>query len=172
MPAVFGLKTPAAVTAAMYTGRIAETRIGEVAPVVFAAAGAGDAVARAIVDRLADELVVMAGAMIRRLHLSRRDPEVVLAGGVFRTTEAGFIQRIAIGVEAIAPKARLVRLTAPPVAGAALLGLDRLAGSPVSGHISSRVRDAIGAWDAEVQRMVSGPPASKRPSSARSGSPD
>jgi N-acetylglucosamine kinase-like BadF-type ATPase len=172
VPAVFGLKTPAAVTAAMYTGRIAETRIGEVAPVVFAAAGAGDAVARGIVDRLADELVVMAGAMIRRLHLTRLDPEVVLAGGVFRTSDGGFVERISAGVEAIAPNAQVVRLTAPPVAGAALLGLDRLAGSIVPGDISARVRDAIGTWDAEVQRMVSGPPASKRPSSARSGSPD
>jgi N-acetylglucosamine kinase-like BadF-type ATPase len=73
VPAHFGLGTPAAVTAAMYTGRIDERRIGELAPVVFAAASAGDGAARGIVDRLADEVVVMAGAMIRRLHLTRRD---------------------------------------------------------------------------------------------------
>jgi N-acetylglucosamine kinase-like BadF-type ATPase len=172
VPTYFGLKSPAAVTAAMYTERIAEERIAELAPVVFAAAGAGDAVARAIIDRLADELVVMAGAMIRRLHLTRRDPDVVLAGGVFRTSDAGFVERITGGVAAIAPKARLVRLKAPPVAGAALLGLDRLAGGTTDGDIPARVRAAIGAWDAEVQRMVSGPPASRRPSSARSGNPD
>ena len=139
---------------------------------MFAAAAAGDAVARAVVDRLADELVVMAGAMIRRLHLTRRDPDVVLAGGVFRTRVVQFYERIETGVAAIAPRARLVRLTAPPVAGAALLGLDRLAGATVGDGVSAAVRAAIGDWDAQVQRMVSGPPASKRPSSARSGSPD
>lgn len=150
VPAHFGLRTPAAVTSAMYTGRIPEARIGELSPVVFAAAQAGDAVARAVIDRLADEVVAMAGAMIRRLRLTRRDPDVVLGGGVFRTREPGFWERIGDGVTAIAPAARLVPLAAPPVAGAALLGLDRLAGSTVSSRVSDTVRSAIGAWDREV----------------------
>ena len=50
----------ARVTAGLYSGRIDEGRIGELAPLVFAAAGDGDAAARAIVDRLADEVVAMA----------------------------------------------------------------------------------------------------------------
>ena len=90
----------------MYTGRIdAGQRIGELSPVVFAAASGGDAAARAIVDRLADEVVAMASAMIRRLHLRRLDPDIVLAGGVFRTADAGFGDRIATGIAAIAPRA-------------------------------------------------------------------
>ncbi len=171
VPAHFGLSSPAAVTSAMYTGRIAEARIGELSPVVFAAAGAGDAAARRIVDRLADEIVVMAGAMIRRLHLTRRDPDVVLAGGVFRTRDAAFRERIAAGIAAIAPAADVTGLMAPPVAGSALLGLDRLTGATASGSISAAVRDAIGAWDADVQRSVSGPPPRSRANSARSGKP-
>lgn len=172
VPAYFGLRTPAALTSAMYTGRISAKRIGELSPVVFAAAEAGDPAARRIVDRLADEVIVMAGAMIRRLHLRRRDPDVVLGGGVFRTRESGFWERIRDGVADIAPAARLVPLTAPPVAGAALLGLDRLAGGAVALPVAAAVRAGIGAWDLEAQRMVSPPsPARSRPSSTRSGKP-
>jgi N-acetylglucosamine kinase-like BadF-type ATPase len=172
VPGHFGLKSPAAVTSALYRGVIPNERIAELSPVVFETAEAGDPVARSIVDRLADEIIVMAGAMIRRLGLSRLDPDVVLGGGVFRTNEPLFYERIRAGVAGIAPKARVVRLTAPPVAGAALLGLDRLAGGAASPVICHSVRDAIARWDADAQRSVSGPPAaSKRPSSARSGKP-
>ena len=171
VPAYFGLATPAAVTSAMYTGRIAEARIGELSPVVFRAAESGDGEARKVVDRLADEIVTMAGAMLRRLRLTRLDPDVVLAGGVFRSRDSLFRERIADGVAAIAAGARIVGLEAPPVAGAALIGLDRLKGSTARADMSRRVRSEIGVWDAERQRSVSGPPARKRSSSARSGKP-
>ena len=104
----------------------------------------GDAAARAIVDRLADELVAMAGAMIRRLHLTRRDPEIVLGGGVFRTPDTAFRSRIEAGVQAIAPRARLVRSSAPPVAGAALLGLDALVGGIADASVGATVRVGAG----------------------------
>ena len=68
----------------------------------------------------------MATAIIRRLHLTRRDVDVTLAGGVFRADDPVFEARIAAGVHAVAPRARVHRLDAPPVLGAALLGLDRL----------------------------------------------
>jgi N-acetylglucosamine kinase-like BadF-type ATPase len=147
VPGHFGLRTPAALTAAMYSDRIPEERIGELAPVVFAAATAGDPAARLIVDRLADEVVAMAGAMIRRSHLTGREPDVVLAGGVFRTRDRAFVDRIADGVAVVAPGARLVQLSAPPVAGAALIGLDRLAGGSVPATTGAAVRAAIGVWD-------------------------
>jgi len=172
VPAYYGLKSPASVTSAMYRGVIPEARIAELSPVVFATAARGDAVARDIVDRLADEIVVMAGAMIRRSHLTRQDPDVVLGGGVFRNDEPKFYERIRAGIAAIAPRARVVRLSAPPVAGAALLGLDLLAGSAVPAAVSGAVRAAVADWDADVQRKVSGSdPARSRASSARSGKP-
>lgn len=152
VPAHFGLASPAALTSALYTGRIPETRIGELSPVVFESAASGDAEARRIADRLADEVVTMAGAMIRRLHLTRLDPDVVLAGGVFRTRDASFRERIAAGVRRIAPRATVIGLTAPPVAGAGLIGLDRLAGSAVDAGISETVRTALARWDAGMQR--------------------
>jgi N-acetylglucosamine kinase-like BadF-type ATPase len=149
VPAYFGLKSPHALTMAMYAGRIEHRRAAELSPVVFATATAGDAAARAIVDRLADEIVVMAAAMIRRLRLTRFDPEVVLGGGVFRTPDQVFRSRIQAGVQAIAPLARLVREEAPPVAGAALLGIDELGGAIADPKIGSKVRAAVATWDAK-----------------------
>jgi N-acetylglucosamine kinase-like BadF-type ATPase len=150
VPAHFGLATPRALTMAMYDGRVSQRRIGELSPVVFAAAMDGDAAARAIADRLADELIAMAGAMIRRLRLTRKDPEVVLGGGVFRTPDAAFRSRIERGVQAIAPQARLVRSDAPPVAGAALLGLDAVGGGATDATVGASVRTALATWDAEA----------------------
>lgn len=155
VPGYFGLASPHAVTMAMYGGRVAHARIGELSPVVFEAAMDGDAAARSIVDRLADELVTMAGAMIRRLHLARLDPEVVLGGGVFRTPDPDFRSRIETGVQTIAPGARLVRSTAPPVAGAALLGLDALGAGIADAAIGARLRTALAAWDAGAVRAAS-----------------
>ena len=47
----------------------------------------------------------MAGAMIRRLHLTRLDADVVLAGGVFRAGDPAFEARIGAGIDAVAPGA-------------------------------------------------------------------
>lgn len=130
VPAYFGLGRPLDVTNALYTGVIANRRIQELAPIVFEAAAAGDAVARSIVDRMADEITAMAVAMLRRLHLTRTDADVVLGGGVFRATEPAFYARIDRGVAAVAPRARVHRLEARPVLGAALMGLDLLDAGP------------------------------------------
>jgi N-acetylglucosamine kinase-like BadF-type ATPase len=147
VPAHFGLARPEAVSRALYDRRIAENRIGELSPVVFAAAGEGDPVAREIVDRLADELATMAIALIRRLHLTRLDPEVVLAGGVFRADDADFYRRIEGSIRRVASRARTVRLTAPPVLGAALLGLDRRAGGSADPEVEARIRAAFDGLD-------------------------
>jgi N-acetylglucosamine kinase-like BadF-type ATPase len=149
IPAAVGLKRPDAVTHAYYSERLDERRIGDLAPTVFATAGAGDPVARAIADRLADELVGMAAALARRTSLVRRDPEVVLAGGVFKTDDAGFHERVLAGVHHAIPAARVVRLGSPPVLGAALLGLDGLAaGGAVARDVAGRARAGLDAWSA------------------------
>ena len=148
VPVHFGVASPPALTKALYLGRIGHRRVSELAPVVFGAAGDGDAVSRSIVDRLADELVAMASALIRRLRLGRLDPEVVLAGGVFRTRDAAFYERLERGIRAAAPEARLTRLAAPPVLGAALMGLDRRAPrGAVAPEVDARLRAALAGWD-------------------------
>ena len=141
VPAHFGLRSTDALTRALYTDRIDQRELSDLSPVVFHAAEASDVVARQIVTRLAEELVTMAGALIRRLRLARLDPDVVLAGGVFRADDPAFYAAIEAGVAAVAPRARVVRLTAPPVLGAALIGLDRISRDRVTApDVEARLR--------------------------------
>jgi N-acetylglucosamine kinase-like BadF-type ATPase len=140
VPAYFGVPNPAALTLAFYRERVAWSRHREISPLVFAAAAEGDAVAREIVDRQADEIIAWATAAIRRVRLGKLEPDVVLAGGVFRTEDPEFYARIEAGVRAVAPGARLVRLGVPPVVGATLLGLDRLTGGATPADVEARLR--------------------------------
>jgi len=147
VPAYFKVRSISDLTRALYLGRIHEDRLVELCPVVFRAAADGDVEARGILIRLADELVAMAGALIRRLRMTELDPEVVLGGGVFQATDPAFYARIEAGIRAVAPAASMVRLTAPPVLGAALLGLDRLADHGSAEPASeARLRKAIADW--------------------------
>jgi hypothetical protein len=87
--------------------------------------------------------VAWASAAIRRARLARLDPDVVLAGGVFRAEDQAFYARIEAGVRAVAPLARLVRLGVPPVVGAALIGLDRVLGGSTPPHVEARLRTEL-----------------------------
>jgi N-acetylglucosamine kinase-like BadF-type ATPase len=140
VPAHFGLRRPRQLMEAMYFGHLEEGRVAELPPLVFRAAADGDAVARSIVDRQADEVVVMAGTAIRRLRMAKLDVHVVLGGGIFRNRFPPFFARIEDGVRQIAPAATLTVLTAPPVIGAALLGLDR---NGASRRAKERVHEAL-----------------------------
>ena len=147
----FGYTRPIDVTRAIEAGSVPHRRLHELSPLVFETAELGDPVARSIVDRLADELIAMAGAIIRRLNLTRRDPDVVMAGGVFNARDEAFEARIAAGVRAVAPLATVRRSEAPPVLGAALLGLDRIHGS-MAGDLASaetRLRTELRSWKPE-----------------------
>ena len=126
VPAHFDMSSPTAVMEAMYLRRLDEGRARELAPLVFTAANQGDAVARGLIDELGDEVVATASAAIRRLHVTARDVEVILGGGVFRSNDENLLRRIGSGIAAVAPKAVIRRLHAPPVLGAALMGLDAL----------------------------------------------
>ena len=148
VPEAFGLARPIDVTRAIEAGRIAVGRLRDLAPAVFTAACAGDAVARSIVGRQADELVAMGAAILRTLRLTRRDPDVVLAGGVFAARDESFETRIRDGLRAVAPRANVRPAPGPPVLGAGLLALDRLLrpGSVGHGEADARLRAALEAW--------------------------
>ncbi|HEV3132362.1 MAG TPA: BadF/BadG/BcrA/BcrD ATPase family protein [Acidimicrobiales bacterium] len=144
VPAHFGLPDPEAVLTAVYTGTLDYGRLFELARVCLDAAAAGDAPAAEAVALLADEVVAMAGAIIGRLGVAGDEVEVVLGGGVFESTYADFAARVEHGVLVVAPGARFRRLEAPPVLGAALLGLDAL-GAPDEAEI--RLRSAAPMTD-------------------------
>jgi N-acetylglucosamine kinase-like BadF-type ATPase len=124
VPAHLGLPRPQAVAEAVHTGHLPLSVLTGLAPLVLAAARAGDQVAAAIVDRLGDELAAMVTALIRRLRLARREVDVVLGGGLLQAGDARLLGRVRAGVLATAGRASLIPLTLPPVTGAALLALE------------------------------------------------
>ena len=141
VPAYFGMTRPHAVMQAVYVGKLSPMRLSELAPVVFKAAAANDAVARGMIDEIGDEIVVTANAAIRRLSLTRTDVHVVLGGGVLRAADEDLLGRIRRGIVAEAPRAQIVRLEAPPILGAALIGLD-LMRAPAGSR--ARLRQSLG----------------------------
>ena len=126
VPDHFGEHDAEAVLTGIYTGAISYGRLFELAPVLLDAAADGDAPSRQAADILADEVTAFVRAAITRLKVEDTEVEVVLGGGVFDTDDAGFHTRVAQGIRMVAPQARLLRLNAPPVLGAALLGLDAI----------------------------------------------
>lgn len=142
VPHHFGLARSASLVSAIYTGRIDQHRVTELPPLVFAAADDGDQAAGAIVERLAEELVAMAAATLRRLRLSRAEVDVVLGGGILTCGYAPLLEQVGAGIARVAPRARLVPLTTPAVSGAALLGLDELGVVPTV-DVRVTVREAL-----------------------------
>lgn len=124
VPTTLGLPTVEAVIHALHFGTLDNAVLADLAPVIFEAAVQGDEVAASIVDRLAEEIALMAASCIDRLELDRAEIPVVLGGGVLRGRDA----RLLAGVESIlavrAPLARVTLVTAPPIVGAALLALE------------------------------------------------
>ncbi len=133
LPAHFGLDSMYALIEALHLGRIEFERRYELTPVLFATAAAGDAVAGALVDRLAEEVVSMASVALGRLGLLAEEAPVVLGGGVLAARHPRLDERIADLLAVRAPKAVVRVVTEPPVLGAALLGLDRT-GAPAEVH--------------------------------------
>lgn len=131
VPAHFGLAQPTDLAVALHLGKIGFDRIGELAPIVFDAADSGDQVARGLVRKLADEIALMATVVIRRLDLTSAAVPVILGGGVLAARNPMLIDEITAQIAAVAPASTVRVIEAAPVAGAALLGLDRI-GAPVT----------------------------------------
>jgi N-acetylglucosamine kinase-like BadF-type ATPase len=128
----FGVAEVADVTIGIHQGAIAEDSLHELTPALFAAAGAGDAVARDLVSRQADEVCAMTLTAMRRLGLAGLATPVVLGGGLLTARDpllTGWItERIAVA----APAAAVRVVDVPPIAGAALMGLDHTGAGPAA----------------------------------------
>ncbi|MET7454961.1 BadF/BadG/BcrA/BcrD ATPase family protein [Streptomyces sp. NPDC005574] len=127
LPAHFGLGSMHALVEALHLEHIEHDRRHELTPVLFETAAGGDLVARAVVDRLADEVVAMATVALTRLGLLEEETPVLLGGGVMAARHPQLEDGIRELLAARAPKAVPRVVTAPPVLGAVLLGLDRVA---------------------------------------------
>jgi N-acetylglucosamine kinase-like BadF-type ATPase len=131
VPAHFGLRTPTELAEAIHLDRIPARRVLELAPVVFAEAER-DAVAAGILDHLADEVVALARVALARLDLTRTPVEVLLGGGLLRAATPRLLRAIADGLRAVGPAIVPRVVAAPPIVGAALLGLDELGAEPAA----------------------------------------
>ena len=110
----------------LHKGTILFNDLGQLCPALFAAAQAGDSVALEIVDHQADEVARMALAAMRRVGLTERATPVVLGGGVLIAKDSVLLDGISRRIAEAAPKAEIRIIEIPPVAGAALLGLDEM----------------------------------------------
>ncbi|WP_411105541.1 N-acetylglucosamine kinase [Streptomyces sp. cmx-4-9] len=133
LPGHFGLGSMYELIEALHLGALDQRRTHELVPVLFAVAAAGDAVASAIVERQAEEVVVLARVALGRLGLLDEEVPVLLGGSVLTARHPQLNGRIGELLADRAPLARMEVVSAPPVLGAALLGLDAL-GSPPGAH--------------------------------------
>jgi N-acetylglucosamine kinase-like BadF-type ATPase len=145
VPAHFGVSRVEDVILGVYRRTIDYAELFGLTPVLLAVANAGDQVARAVVLRQADEVCVMAAVAARNLGLAGGGPDgtpvpVVLGGSVLAARDPlltdGIIERLAAQL----PDAQVRIIDAPPVLGAALLGLDQ-AGAPTAAM--ARLRAAM-----------------------------
>ncbi|MBX3195780.1 MAG: N-acetylglucosamine kinase [Microbacteriaceae bacterium] len=114
----------------LHAGDRALSELAVLAPAVFEAARGGDAVAAAVVDRQAAEVVALARASLTRLGLLRTEVPVVLGGGVIRARDPRLIDGISARLAADAPHARMVIVDQPPIVGAGLLALESAGAAP------------------------------------------
>ncbi|MGA5822480.1 N-acetylglucosamine kinase [Kitasatospora sp. NPDC094028] len=122
----FGLPSAGAVAEAVHLGHLPEERLHEIVRVLFAAAAEGDATALELIDRQADEIVRLAVVALGRLGLLDAPTPVVLGGGVLASRQPLLLDNLTARLAAAAPLAEPRVVVAPPVLGAALLGLDHL----------------------------------------------
>ena len=140
----FGAESAVAVGEAYHYRRLPLDRLREIAPLVLAAAEAGDSVARSLVERQAEEAALAALRALADLGLAEAPAEVVLGGGLVR--EGGLLHaEIEARLAARAPAARVVVLRDPPVVGAALAALDELGAPPEAlDRLRSSFRELVG----------------------------
>ena len=122
----FGVERVEEITIGIHKGKIGEVDLTGLAPLLLRASDEGDPVARTVVNRLADEISVMAITAMRRLGLTALATPVVLGGGVVTARNPRLMSGITRQLAEAAPAAKVRVIDVPPVAGAALLGLDHV----------------------------------------------
>ncbi len=119
------------------------------APIVFKAAANGDKVAFDLIRWAGHELAELAKCVIRQLDLAELAFDVVMVGSMFDGSPL-LAETLQSDILAVAPRARFVRLTMPPVIGAVLLAMER-AGLDISSVRSTLTRSV----NARQQNWVS-----------------
>jgi N-acetylglucosamine kinase-like BadF-type ATPase len=107
------------------------------APRIFETAAKGDAVAQGLIDWAGTELGEMVNAVVRQLEFQKLEFDVVMIGSMF---DAGpvLMDPMRRKVQTEAPRARFIRLSSPPVVGAAILAMEQCA-FPASEQVKTRL---------------------------------
>jgi N-acetylglucosamine kinase-like BadF-type ATPase len=172
VPAHFDLERVEDVVISLHLAKIRYEDLHGLVPVLFEVAGRGDQVARDVLIRQAEEICLMAEVAAGRLGLATRDSRagndrlagndsragqdnrisedntisqpvpVVLGGSLMTARDPLLIGAISERLRATIPGADIRIVDVPPVAGAALLGLDHV-GAPPSA--AARLRDGARA---------------------------
>lgn len=124
IPAAVGVDRLDDVIEGIHLGALPWSTISSLSPTVLEASRDGDAVAAAIVDRQAEEIVTMAEAALRRLGIADAAVPVVVAGGVIRSGDARLLDGIRTRLADAAPAAHLEVVSAAPIVGAGILALE------------------------------------------------
>jgi N-acetylglucosamine kinase-like BadF-type ATPase len=148
VPAHFGLERVEDLVIGLHLGKFAYEELHGLVPVLFETASRGDQVARDVLIRQAEEIFLMVGVAARRLGMT--DPQVrggqpvpvVLGGSLMTARDPLLTGAITDRVMAQIPDAVIRIVDVPPVAGAALLGLDHV-GAPPSA--AARLREGARA---------------------------
>ena len=128
--AYFGLPTVTDVAIAVHQAKISWDDLLGLTRVLLEVASGGDQVARDVLEKLAEEIVVMALTVMRRLGLTGMATPVILGGGVLEARNPFLIAAIKRRLASAAPDAVSRVVDVPPLVGAALLGLDFLGADP------------------------------------------
>ncbi len=119
-----------------------EYRIGaDAARIIFRVAEAGDPVARDLICWAGTELGELVNAVARQLEFENLAFDVVMTGSMFGGG-ALLIEPMRATIHKATPKARLVKLTAPPVIGAVMLGMEAVE-SRVTPEIRKTLKESI-----------------------------
>lgn len=125
----FAADSVEAIGIGLHLGEILRDRLVELTPLLFQAAEMGDGVAQKVVLRQAREIVALAGIAASRLEMKGDGAVVVLGGGILTARHPLLHGAVIEGLRDRLPLAEVTVSQVPPVAGAALLGLDALGAS-------------------------------------------
>jgi N-acetylglucosamine kinase-like BadF-type ATPase len=148
VPAHFGVDRVEDVVIGLYLGKISYDQLHGLVPVLYKVASNGDEAARSVVLRLADEVSRMATVAATRLGLSDqpRDAQhpvpVVLGGSLLTARDPLLTGAIRHQLAETIPGADVRIADVPPIAGAALLGLDHVGAPPTA---AARLRESAAA---------------------------
>jgi N-acetylglucosamine kinase-like BadF-type ATPase len=109
--------------------QISDDQLKSLAPLVFDACEAGDALARQFVYEQGLELGISANAALRQTDLQATDCDVVLAGSIFYARGTLLMQTVTETILGYAPNVQIKRLGVQPVVGAVLLAADSVGAS-------------------------------------------